>query len=131
VPSGITPLPWVARTATHRLVLPDLQNRHSPHSAVYSGITWSPGLHAGHALAHLDDDARALVAQHHREQAFGVIAAQGERIGVADARVGDAHQHFALRGGATSISTICSGCPAKATAARDFMACSGSPPKFR
>src|SRR5690606_6215078 len=27
----------------YRLVLPDLQNRHSPHSAVYSGITWSPG----------------------------------------------------------------------------------------
>src|SRR5256885_16414911 len=44
VPSGITPLPWVARTETHRLVLPLLQNRHSPHSAVYSGMTWSPGL---------------------------------------------------------------------------------------
>src|SRR3546814_18383039 len=42
-PAGIRPLPWVARTATHRLVLPLLQNRHSPHSAVYSGITWSPG----------------------------------------------------------------------------------------
>src|SRR3546814_6975094 len=43
LPSGITPLPWVARTATHRLVLPDLQNSHSRHSAVYRGITWSPG----------------------------------------------------------------------------------------
>ena len=32
VPSGITPLPWVARTETHRLVLPLLQNRHSPAS---------------------------------------------------------------------------------------------------
>ena len=42
VPSGIRPLPWVARTAWHRLVLPDLQNLHSRHSAVYSGITWSP-----------------------------------------------------------------------------------------
>src|SRR5262245_26145247 len=38
-PSGIKPLPWVARIATQRLVLPDLQNLHSPHSGVYSGIT--------------------------------------------------------------------------------------------
>ena len=44
VPSGIRPLPWVARTAWHRLVLPDRQNLHLRHSAVYSGITWSPGL---------------------------------------------------------------------------------------
>ena len=28
------PLPWVARIFWHRLVLPDLQNRHSPHSGV-------------------------------------------------------------------------------------------------
>ena len=34
VPSGMTPLPCVARTALHRLVLPDLQNLHSRHSAV-------------------------------------------------------------------------------------------------
>ena len=34
VPSGITPLPWVARTEVQRLVLLLLQNRHSPHSAV-------------------------------------------------------------------------------------------------
>lgn len=34
VPSGILPLPWVSRTALHRLVLPDLQNLHSRHSAV-------------------------------------------------------------------------------------------------
>ena len=39
LPSGIRPLPCVARTAEHRLVLPDRQNLHCPHSAVYSGIT--------------------------------------------------------------------------------------------
>ena len=39
VPSGITPLPCVERMATHRFVLPDLQNLHCLHSGVYSGIT--------------------------------------------------------------------------------------------
>jgi len=34
VPSGINPLPWVARIAWHRLVLPDRQNLHVPHSGV-------------------------------------------------------------------------------------------------
>ena len=42
LPSGIRPLPWVTRIFWHRLVLPDRQNLHSPHSGVYSGITWSP-----------------------------------------------------------------------------------------
>jgi len=54
------------------------------------------GLHAGDAFAHLDHDAGAFMAQHHREQALGVIAAEGEGIGVADAGVGDSHQHLAL-----------------------------------
>src|ERR1700757_235626 len=40
----MTPLPWVRRIFWHRFVRPDLQNLHSPHSGVYSGITWSPGL---------------------------------------------------------------------------------------
>ena len=44
VPSGIRPLPWVARMAWHRLVLPDRQYLHLRHSGVYSGITWSPTL---------------------------------------------------------------------------------------
>src|SRR5690349_8282089 len=34
VPSGMTPLPCVARILPHRFVLPDLQNLHSPHSGV-------------------------------------------------------------------------------------------------
>ncbi|KAG0776271.1 hypothetical protein G6F22_012693 [Rhizopus arrhizus] len=53
-------------------------------------------LDAGHALAHLHHDARAFMAQHHREQAFRIVAGQGERIGVAHTGVGDLHQHFAL-----------------------------------
>ena len=34
VSSGINPRPWVSRTAPQRLVLPEVQNLHSPHSAV-------------------------------------------------------------------------------------------------
>src|SRR5689334_1904674 len=34
VPSGMSPLPCVARIATHRFVLPDLQNLHFLHSGV-------------------------------------------------------------------------------------------------
>jgi len=34
VPSGMTPLPWVALILPQRFVLPDLQNLHSPHSGV-------------------------------------------------------------------------------------------------
>ena len=51
--------------------------------------------HAGDALAHLYHDARALVAQHRREQALRVIAGQGVGVGMAHAGVGDAHQHLA------------------------------------
>ena len=39
VPSGITPLPCVARIAVHRLVLRDRQDLHWRHSGVYSGMT--------------------------------------------------------------------------------------------
>src|SRR3954462_5291727 len=42
VPSGITPLPWVARIAVHRLVLRERHDLHCRHSGVYSGMTWSP-----------------------------------------------------------------------------------------
>src|SRR5580698_9840289 len=41
-PSGIRPLPCVARIAVHRLVLREVQLLHSRHSGVYSGMTWSP-----------------------------------------------------------------------------------------
>ena len=55
-------------------------------------------LHAGHAFAHLDDDARAFVAEHGGKDPLGVIAAQGECIGVAHAGVRDFDEHFALFG---------------------------------
>src|SRR5690606_14080705 len=54
--------------------------------------------HTGDAFADLDDDARALVPQHGGEHAFGVIAAQGEGVGVADAGMGDPDQDLALAG---------------------------------
>ena len=53
-------------------------------------------LHAGHAFADLDDDARAFVSQHGRKHPFRVITAQGEGVGMADAGVGDADQHLSL-----------------------------------
>lgn len=56
------------------------------------------GLDAGHAFAHFHHNASALVAQHHREQAFGVFTAQGEGIGVTHASVGNLDQHFAFLG---------------------------------
>ena len=96
MPSGITPLPWVARTARHRLVLPDLQNWHSRHSAVYSGITWSPGL----TLVTPSPTSTTMPAPSWPSTAgnmpSGSSPRQGERIGVADAGVGDPDQHFAL-----------------------------------
>ena len=54
------------------------------------------GLERGHAFAHLDDDARAFVAQHRGKDAFRVVTAERERVGVAHAGVRDAHQHLAL-----------------------------------
>ena len=44
-----------------------------------------PLLEALHARAHVHDDARALVAEHRGEETFGVLAAQGVGVGVADA----------------------------------------------
>src|SRR5690606_15691740 len=123
VQTGITPLPWVARTATHRLVLPDLQNSHSPHSAVYSGITWSPGL-----TLVTPSPTSTTTPPPSWPSTTG-----NSPSGSAPDSVNASVWHSAvwviftstspLRGGSTSISTICSGWSgAKATAARDFMA---------
>src|SRR6218665_1852290 len=122
VPSGITPLPCVARTATHRLVLPLLQNRHSPHSAVYSGITWSPGL----TLVTPSPTSTTTPAPSWPSTA-GKMPSGSSPLSV---KASVWHTPVwviltstsPLRGGATSSSTICRGSPAlKATAARDFM----------
>ena len=56
------------------------------------------GLHAGHARADLADDARALVAEDRREDAFAVEAVERVGVGVADAGRHDLDQHFALLG---------------------------------
>ena len=47
------------------------------------------------AVTDLFDDCAAFVAEHGREQAFGILARQRERIGVADARRDVAQQDFA------------------------------------
>src|SRR5690606_2435328 len=118
----MTPLPWVARTATHRLVLPLLQNRHWPHSAVYSGMTWSPGL----------TDVTPSPTSTTMPAPSWPSTAGNTPSGSSPDRVKASVWHSAVWviftstspafGGATSISTICSGSPAaKATAARDFM----------
>src|SRR5690606_8646726 len=118
----MTPLPWVARTATHRLVLPLLQNRHWPHSAVYSGMTWSPGL----------TDVTPSPTSTTMPAPSWPSTAGNTPSGSSPDRVKASVWHSAVwviftstspaLGGATSISTICSGWPAaKATAARDFM----------
>jgi hypothetical protein len=54
------------------------------------------GHDAGHAFADLDHDARAFMPEHDRKQAFRIVAAEREGIGMADAGVGDLDQHLAL-----------------------------------
>ncbi len=53
-------------------------------------------LHAGDALADVDHDAGAFMAEDRREQPFGIGAGQRELIGVADAGGLDLDQHFAV-----------------------------------
>ena len=48
-----------------------------------------------HAGADVDDDAGALVAEDHREQALGIGAGARELVGVADAGGLDLDQHLA------------------------------------
>src|SRR5882724_6197092 len=80
VPSGMRPLPWVARMAVHRFVLRDRQDLHCRHSGVYSGMTWSPFF--------------TLVTEDCGKEAFRIRARAGELIRVADARRLQLHQDF-------------------------------------
>jgi hypothetical protein len=57
------------------------------------------GRHPGHAGADLLDDARALVAEHHREPALDV-ALHHVQVGVAQPGVGVPDQDLALLGAA-------------------------------
>src|SRR5690606_8168042 len=106
----------------YRLVLPDLQNRHSPHSAVYSGITWSPGS----TLVTPSPTSTTMPAPSWPSTAGNTPS------GSSPDRVKASVWHSAvwvirtstspLRGGSTSISTTFSGWPAaNATAARDLI----------
>ncbi len=53
-------------------------------------------LDAGDALADIDDDAGAFMAEDRREEALGIGARQRELIGVADAGRLDLDQHLAV-----------------------------------
>ena len=53
---------------------------------------------AGDAFTDLDNDARPLVAQNHRENTLRIPARQRVRIGVAHAGVRHPDEHFALPG---------------------------------
>src|SRR5690606_22094241 len=104
-----------------RLVLPLLQNRHSPHSAVYSGITWSPGL----TLVTPSPTSTTMPAPSWPSTAGNSPSGSSpERVNASVWQTPVWVMRIStspLRGGSTSISTICKGCPAaKATAARDF-----------
>ena len=57
-----------------------------------------PRLDAGDALADLDDDARALVAENDRKDALRIIAGQRESIGVAHPGMRNLDEHFTLLG---------------------------------
>ena len=74
MPSGIRPLPCVARMAVQRLVL---RLRHDLHVAALRRVERDDviaGLHRGHAGADLAHDARALVAEDDGEEPLGVGA---------------------------------------------------------
>ena len=95
MPSGITPLPWVARIAVQRLVLRDRQRLALPAFRRVERNDVVALLQRGHAGADIDDDARALVAEDRREQPFRIGAGAGEFVGVADAGRLDLDQHLA------------------------------------
>src|SRR4249919_2362291 len=123
VPSGIRPLPCVARTFWHRLVLPDLQNLHSRHSAVYSWMTWSP---ACRVVTPSPTSTTTPAPSWPRTAGNRPSGSSPLRVNASVWQTPVWVMRTSTspaRGGATSISTICKGWPgAKATAARDFMA---------
>lgn len=97
VPSGITPLPCVARILPQRLVLPDLQNLHSLHSGVLGVLaSWFrrrgrresllecydvvAGLDGGDPRADGLDDTGSLVTEDDGESTLGVLS--GQSVGI-------------------------------------------------
>ena len=98
VPSGIKPLPWVARIAVHRLVLCEVQDLHWRHSGVYSGNDMIALAQRGHARPDVDHDARTFVTQNRRKQALRIRARAGKLIRVTYPAGLDLHQDFARFG---------------------------------
>ena len=84
-------------------------------------------LQAGHARADVDDDAGTLVAQDRGEEAFRVVAREGEPVGVAQSPVALISTSTSPALGPSSWTvSIDRGLPgARATAARTSMG--GSP----
>ena len=121
VPSGISPLPWVTRIAPHRLVLPERQNSHLPHSGMYSGIT-CPRLDRGHAGAKFLYDGAAFVTDDPGNSPSGSFPTACKRqCGTRPSHDPDQHLAFFWRGNFDLFDA--SGLPAShATAALDFMA---------
>src|SRR5690606_3728015 len=118
----IRPLPCVARTAWHKLVLPEVQNLHSPHSAVYNGITWSP------TFTLVTPSPTSTTTPPPSWPSTAGKIPSGSSPDNVNASVWHTPVCVILIstspffGGATSISTISSGLPGpNATAARDFI----------
>ena len=95
----MTPLPCVARTFWHRLVLAGQAELALAAFGRVERDDVVAQLERRHAFADLDHHAGAFMAEHGGEQALGVVAAEREGVRVADAGVGDLHQDLAaLRG---------------------------------
>src|SRR5262249_30352388 len=95
VPSGMTPWPWLARIAVHRLVLRD---RHDGALPAFRRVERDYVValpHRGDARPDLDHDAGALVPEDRGEQAFRIGAGARELVGVADAGGLDLDQDLA------------------------------------
>ena len=85
---------WRCEPISHRAGEPAAHARQRPQAVTHASATASPTLRREHAGADGLDDARALVAEHHR-QVVGPHAVHDVQVGAADAGSGDAHAHLA------------------------------------
>ena len=94
MPSGSVPLPMPARSGRQAVVRPARHGPHSPQAGAQERITRSPTARPVDVVADRLDDARALVAEHHRPRAHP-LALDDVQVGAADADRVDAHQRIA------------------------------------
>ena len=73
---------------------PRRQSGHSRHEGAHDSTTSSPGASAANTLANRLDDARALVAEHHRRGPLP-LALDHVQVGAADAAGRHPHEHLA------------------------------------